>query len=217
MKREEEKVRVFSISPRRMGSDGEGVTTLVALSGCPLSCAYCINPQCKRPSVRDLNVTATDVVRLCMPDNLYFLATGGGITIGGGEPLMHPQFVHEMRADMPEGWTMNMETSLGVPLSHLTQVIDDVSLFVIDVKDMNADIYHAYTNHNQQQLIANLELLAERGMQGKCIIRLPLIHGYSTIDDIQASQRRLSDMGFSQFNSFKYINPATHKPFCKHQ
>lgn len=31
----------------RINIDGKGVTTLAAFYGCPLICAYCINPHCK--------------------------------------------------------------------------------------------------------------------------------------------------------------------------
>ena len=35
---------IFAISRHRIATDGKGVTTLVAMHGCPLSCRYCINP-----------------------------------------------------------------------------------------------------------------------------------------------------------------------------
>ena len=87
--------RMIGISRHRLAIDGEGVTTLVAFHGCPLRCKYCLNPhslskdtQCIERSVEKL----IDEVRI---DQLYFLATGGGITFGGGEPLLNSAYIKE--------------------------------------------------------------------------------------------------------------------------
>ncbi len=45
-------------------------------------------------------------------DELYFLATNGGVTFGGGEPGMHPDFIREFRELCGQGWQINLETSL---------------------------------------------------------------------------------------------------------
>ena len=209
----EERVRIFGISRHRIGADGDGVTTLVALHGCPLQCAYCLNPQCKDTVNQYLTATASETVERCMIDNLYFIATGGGLTVGGGEPLLHPQFVHELRKAMPEEWNLNVETSLNVPADHLRWILDDAKMIIIDVKDLNADIYHKYTSCSIQRLMDNLQLIADRGMQHKCILRLPLIHRYNTTSDRNSSRLRLEDMGFEHFDEFDYIEPLTHQPF----
>ena len=38
-----DKFKVIALNRHRMGTDGKGVTTLVALAGCPLKCKYCLN------------------------------------------------------------------------------------------------------------------------------------------------------------------------------
>ena len=48
----ENKFKAIGISRLRMGSDGEGVTTLVAAYGCPLRCKYCLNPMCFQPDYK---------------------------------------------------------------------------------------------------------------------------------------------------------------------
>lgn len=71
----------------RIQTDGEGVTTLAAFHGCPLHCRYCLNPQCHTSPDRWLWHTPETLYQEVKQDELYFLATGGGITFGGGEPL----------------------------------------------------------------------------------------------------------------------------------
>ena len=48
------KAPVFAVSRHRLGTDGAGVTTLVGFRGCPLSCRYCLNPECVSDGVKTL-------------------------------------------------------------------------------------------------------------------------------------------------------------------
>lgn len=201
----EERVKIFGFERHRMGSDGEGVTTLIALHGCPLRCKYCLNPQCQDSNFKCREMTASEVVKESMIDNLYFLATRGGLTIGGGEPLMHPQFMNELRECMPEQWTLNVETSLNVPQSHIVQIVESATLMIIDMKEVDDDIYKKYTLISNERTIRNLKYIAEKGLQDKCIIRLPLIPEFNTWENVARSKEYLSSLGFKQFDQFKYI------------
>ena len=70
--------RIFAISRHRIATDGKGVTTLVTMHGCPLSCHYCLNPQCKDEATKFRDYTPQQLLSEVANDNLYFLATGGG-------------------------------------------------------------------------------------------------------------------------------------------
>ena len=76
------------ISRLRMGTDGQGVTTLVAFHDCPLRCKYCLNMQCLQADGVWKQMSVQEIQDEVMVDNLYFQATGGGVTFGGGEPLL---------------------------------------------------------------------------------------------------------------------------------
>ena len=80
---------LIGISRLRMGTDGHGVTTLVAFHGCPLRCKYCLNPQSLTDDAKVMVKTPEEVMQAIRKDELYYLATNGGVTFGGGEPLRH--------------------------------------------------------------------------------------------------------------------------------
>lgn len=202
-----ETVRAFALDRHRIGIDGVGVTSLLTLHGCPLRCKYCINPQCNEADCPCAEMTAESVVQYCMKDNLYFLATGGGITVGGGEPLLHPRFITELRAAMPEEWKLNIETSLNVPLDHVRQILPLASVIIIDIKDMNPDIYQSYTERTNTHVLQNLRYIADQAQQTKCTIRLPLIPSFNTPSDRERSKERLSAMGFTNYDEFDYVLP----------
>ena len=87
---------LLSLSRLRMGTDGEGVTTLAAGAGCPLSCRWCINKRLLRELTAE-PVTAAELLDRVKIDDLYFRATGGGVTFGGGESLLHAGFIRRFR------------------------------------------------------------------------------------------------------------------------
>ena len=83
---------LLSIARHRMGTDGAGITTLVAGAGCPLRCAFCINKKLLQETAPQ-NILASELLERVRADDLYFRATGGGITFGGGEALLHADFM----------------------------------------------------------------------------------------------------------------------------
>lgn len=97
-------VPLICIDRHRLTIDGEGVTTLVAFHGCPLHCKYCLNPQCLEAEDIWKETDAELLMKDVEMDNLYFLATGGGICFGGGEPLLRSSFIKEFCGQCPEGW-----------------------------------------------------------------------------------------------------------------
>ena len=198
---------LIGIGRLRMGTDGKGIRTLIAFHDCELDCKYCINPQCKSLNVGNKikYMSAKDIVDTIKKDELYYLATNGGITIGGGEPLLHHDFlINDLFKIYGKKWHVTVETSLHVTpwmLHDMSLYIDD---YVVDVKDMNPEIYKKYTGQDNNVVISNLEWLIEKGKADHILVRLPLIPGYNTDEDRQKSKQTLERMGITRFNLFTY-------------
>ena len=199
--------RLIGISRHRLAIDGEGVTTLVAFHGCPLHCKYCLNPhslsketQCIERSVEAL----IDEVRI---DQLYFLATGGGITFGGGEPLLNSAYIKEFCQQCPKEWRISIESSLNVPRKNVEDVLPFVKEWIIDIKDMNPEIYKAYSGISNERVIDNLKWIAleHPDLLASISIRLPHIPDYNTDDDRNKSQALLETLGYTNFDRFEYM------------
>ena len=195
---------LLNIARHRMGTDGAGITTLVASAGCPLRCEFCINKKLlKEASPKD--ITPKELYSMVRQDELYFLATGGGITFGGGEPLLYADFIREFRAICPPAWKITAETSLFVPRNYLAAVTDAVDLFVVDCKDMNSDTYSKYTGGEVSVMKENLEFLLQRIGAERIIVRVPLIPGYNTAVDQKKSADALLQMGIRNTDLFEYV------------
>ena len=196
---------LIAINRHRLTTDGEGVTTLVGFHGCPLHCEYCLNAQCLQADGVWCRLTPGELYSEVEIDDLYFVATGGGICFGGGEPLLRSDFIKAFAEIMNPEWKLTIETSLNVPLENVKAIASLVQMWYVDIKDMNPDIYKAYGCKENKQVIGNLQWLAANGYADKVIIRLPLIPEYNTDEDRQQSQQQLEEMGFTNFDKFNYI------------
>ena len=88
--------------------DGPGVRSVVFLSGCPLRCVYCHNPDTREFFSRE-NEGATpppsnggagfyevdELVTRILRYRSYF-GERGGVTVSGGEPLLQADFAYEL-------------------------------------------------------------------------------------------------------------------------
>lgn len=195
----------IGVSRLRIINDGAGVTTLAAGHGCPLRCRYCLNPQCFVKKEPAKAYTVAELLQEVRVDDLYFQATGGGIVFGGGEPLLQADFIHAFCSACPDTWRIGLESSLSTERSALQTVLPDIDFYIIDIKDMNPEIYRAYTGRSNEQVLENIRFLREHADPANVRLRIPLITGYNTEEDRKASVRQLQDMGFSDFELFSYI------------
>ena len=196
---------IIGISRHRLSVDGEGVTTLVAFHECPLRCRYCLNAQCQRSDGILRVVTTNELAEELAVDNLYFLATGGGVTFGGGEPLLHADFIAAFRRIAPKEWNFYAETSLCVPETMLTAAAGSIDHFYVDVKDTDASIFERYTGVNAaSSVLRNLSALLKLTGPDRITVRLPLIPGFNTPEDVARSKALLSGYGVVNFDCFRY-------------
>lgn len=199
-----QRAKIIGIARHRLSTDGDGVTTLVAFHGCSLRCRYCLNPQSLGDGGRFREYSPEELYAETRIDELYFLATNGGVTFGGGEPCLRMQFIREFRQLCGSAWQLNLETSLNVPSANIEALLPVVNTLIIDIKDMNPDIYRSYTGQSNDHVLDNLRLIADAGRQQDCIIRLPLIPGYNTDTDRESSRKALETLGFDRFDLFTY-------------
>ena len=195
----------IGISRHRIATDGEGVTTLVAGHGCPLDCKYCLNPQCKREAAR-LHFSAAELYERLAVDDLYFTATGGGVTFGGGEPLLQAEFIAEFigyTRSKGKEWRFCVESCLSVDSEKLALLDGLIDCYIVDIKDMNSEIYKKYTGRDIEKLLNNLEKLKSKAQS--VLLRLPLIPEYNTEADVDYSKDVLKKLGFFRFDRFTYI------------
>lgn len=115
-------------------------------------------------------------------DKMFYLASGGGVTISGGEPLLQPQFVCELfekcrRAGIHTG----IETTGCASESTLRQVLPYTDLVLYDLKHLNSEKHRQYTGKPNELILSNAKIVAASGVE--TLFRMPLIPGIN--DDSQ--------------------------------
>lgn len=195
---------LLSLVRLRMGTDGSGVTTLVAGAGCPLHCRWCINARLLAEAPAEM-VTAEALLKRVKIDDLYFRATGGGICFGGGESLLHTDLIQRFREIAPAEWRITVETSLAVPADNVLGAVDAVDAFIVDCKDMDPGIYHRYTDGDSTLMTENLRRLLQKAGPDRILVRVPLIPQYNTAEDQARSAELLRKMGVKRLDLFSYV------------
>ena len=196
--------KIFGISRHRLTTDGEGVTTLVAFSGCPLRCKFCLN-KASWDMTQGRDYTPESLFEEVKIDQLYFLATCGGITFGGGEPLLQVDFIKAFRALCGPQWQILAETSLNVPFEHVQTLDKVLDGYIVDIKDMNPEIYKVYTGQDNALVLSNLQWIIQHGDPKRVMVRVPHIPGFNTDEDVAKSIERLKAMGIVNIDEFNYI------------
>ncbi len=194
-----------AISRLRMTTDGEGITTLVCAWGCPLRCEYCLNKFTWNENTKITRYTPKELYDAVRLDSLYFEATGGGVTFGGGEPLLYADFFPEFRALCGSKWKLYAETSLYVPENNVRTAAQVMDGFIVDIKDTDPDIYRAYTGKDVSAALDNLRLLVTLCDPEKIRVRLPRIPGYNTEKSRDRSEAVLRNIGIRDIEKFDYV------------
>ena len=198
------KYPVHSINRLRMGTDGDGIRTLILMSGCPLRCKYCINPSTWDGTEQSEMLSATEIYsRICI-DRPYILATNGGITFGGGEPLLYPDLINELRAICESEMTICVESSLHVSWENIEKTIESIDKYYVDIKTTNSRLYKEYTGGELELSYNNIQRLLDRKPVNSIIARIPLIPGFVDKELQLETKNQLYKLGIRHFDLFEY-------------
>jgi len=195
---------VSHISRLRMGSDGEGIRTLILFHGCSLRCKYCINSFTWDGSKKPKKMSVQNIYDSILIDRPYMLATNGGVTFGGGEPLLHSRAIKEFSDLNKDGFTIYIETALNVLRENLMETVKVTDMYYVDIKSLNPDIYQKYTGGSLWIALDNLKYLLDEVGSEKVVVRVPIIPGINNeIEQIRA-RKYLQTMGVKKFDLFSY-------------
>ena len=201
------KYPIVNIDRLRMGNDGPGIRTLIVVHGCPLRCRYCINPFTWDGSRNPNMMTAAELYGKLVIDRPYIMATNGGLTFGGGEPLLYPELINEMRAICEPEMTFYVETSFNVEWESIKSVADSIDCFYVDVKSVDPDVYKEYTGGEIDPVMENIRRYIELKGSNSIIVRIPEIPGFVYSEQQSKAKTELSEQGVKHFNLFKYVLP----------
>ena len=119
--------------------DGPGIRFILFMQGCPLRCKYCHN--------RDTwdvkggtEYTTDEIISQALKYSSYMRASGGGITVSGGEATLQPEFLAELFTKAKKNNIHTcLDTSGFVNIDTIAPVLENTDLVLLDIKHMNEE------------------------------------------------------------------------------
>lgn len=186
--------------------DGPGVRSVVFLSGCPLRCVYCHNPDTwarENSQLTDAKELSERLLRF------YSFIKNGGVTVSGGEPLSQTEFVTELVEHLHNGGLHVAIDTCGAPVTPAVErLIEVADMFLLDIKMTTEEDYKRYTGGSLASTLAFLDLLEKAGKD--VWIRHVVVPG---INDTEEDILRLADL-IRPYTCIKKVELLPYKNLC---
>ncbi len=187
--------------------DGPGIRVTFFLKGCPLSCAWCHNPEgiSPLPEARTLSnrvggmefsksgeigkyYSTDEVLEIAGRERVFMNHSNGGVTFSGGEPLVQNEFLLEALRNLKvNGFHTAVDTSGYSDIENIKRIIPFTDLFLFDLKHLDNEKHIASTGVSNALILENFRFLLENAMEVN--VRIPVIPGFNN-DTGQMSEMR---------------------------
>lgn len=188
--------RIFDIQKYSI-HDGPGIRTIIFIKGCPLRCQWCCNPESQEfdiqtmrlgdrpPKIVGRDVTVQEVMEEVEKDRPYYIRSGGGITLSGGECLMQPDFSAALlRAARERGLNTAIESTAFAPYESIAKLLPYLDYYLMDIKHMDSAKHKQFTGQPNEQILKNAFKVASSS-NVELIIRVPVVEPFNgTVEEI---------------------------------
>lgn len=196
--------------------DGPGVRFVIFVSGCPMRCQFCHNPDTWNMKVGELRST-DELLKQALRYKTYW-KDGGGITVSGGEPLMQIDFMIELFRKAKElGINTTIDTS-GAPFtreepffSKFNELMKYTDLLLVDIKHIDGEEHKILTGHSNRNILDMAEYLSE--IQKPVWIRHVLV---PERNDSDKWLKKLNDF-ISKLNNVKKVEVLPYHTFGEYK
>ena len=191
--------------------DGPGIRFVVFMQGCHLRCKYCQNRD-----TWDINAgksyTVKEVIEKILRYKNYILASNGGVTLSGGEPLLQQDFVIALFRELKK---QNISTCLDTSgmfsiTDKIKQIVDLTDIFLLDIKCINDETCKWLTGSSNK---LELEFAKYINNKNKRIwIRQVLVPGITDKEeDLEELKEFLKTINVEKFEFLPYHDLGKYK------
>lgn len=159
----------------------------------PENCVVCGDCEnvCPSSAVKLVGETmrVDDVLAIAEKDYLFYLNSGGGVTLGGGEPTLQPAFADRLLKGLKSlGIHTAMETCGYADWSVFDQLNPNLDLLLYDFKHIDPTVHRHHAGKSNARILLNLQKLLDGEVP--IIVRIPVIPGFN--DDVEIMQKMSS-------------------------
>lgn len=174
-----------------------------------LACADQCYARALRPVAKEM--TVEEILEVVEQDKGFYEKTGGGMTLSGGEMLMHREIVEKL-IDGAAKRDINvcLDTSGFGDSRALLEMArrDNVTDILYDMKAIDDQVHQAFTGVSNRLILENLKMLAQdEKAADKLIMRMPLIKDVNDTEDIiRRTGEFYREIGIKRINLLPYHN-----------
>lgn len=93
-----------------------------------------------KPKVIGRDVTVEEVMETVEKDRPYYMRSGGGMTLSGGESLCQPEFARDLfRAAKERGINTALESMGCAPYRSIEEILPYLDTYLMDIKHMDGE------------------------------------------------------------------------------
>jgi len=139
-------------------------------------------------------MTVDEVFDVVCRDAMFYEASGGGVTVSGGEPLLQPAFVSTLlRKCRDAGIHTCVETSGCAPEPAVRRVLPYADCWLFDLKLYDPARHSEHTGRTNETILTNAAIIA--GSEVDVLFRMPIIPGMTddprNLEEIAGFVKRL--------------------------
>lgn len=148
-----------------------------------IKCGNCTQfcfAECKK--IVGQTVTINELMKIIEKDRVFYRNSGGGVTVGGGEPTMQSGFVTEfLKACRKAHIHTAIETCGYGAWERIESVFEYTDQVFFDLKCMDNEAHKNFTGVENTTILCNAANVAE--MNKEVVFRVPLVPGINDSDD----------------------------------
>lgn len=191
--------------------DGPGIRFVIFMQGCNLKCKYCQNRD-----TWDINLgsayTVKEVIEKIMRYKNYMVASNGGVTLSGGEPLLQQDFVISLFQELKK---QNISTCIDTSgmfgiTDKIKQIVDLTDIFLLDIKSINDETCKNLTGFSNKQELEFAKYVSEKNK--RLWIRQVLVPGITDKkEDLLQLKKFLDSINVEKFEFLPYHKLGKYK------
>ena len=161
----------------------EGQAALLLNRGLCEACMQCV-PRCLSNArcIAGQEMSFEEILKEVLSDKPFYVNSGGGVTISGGDPLLFPEFTLTLAKYLKkENVNVAIETACFPRWKVIEPLLDYVDLFIVDLKSLNPEKHEEIIGWPLEPIIENIRLLIESGAAIR--IHLPIVPGFNDSDN----------------------------------
>ncbi len=194
-----------------IGTDGKSVTDRSKCVVCGRCESACLG---NYRTVVGRDYSVSELVKICMQDQMFYEQSGGGVTLSGGEVMaMDSDYIQSLVKKLyREGVDVDIDTCGQAPYSNYEAILPYVDTWLYDIKVIDEEKHTKYMGMGNKLILDNLAKIAAAG--AKIYIRIPVVKEVNGDEESMAAIidfLKAHDIRPPQVNLLPYHSTGSHK------